>query len=256
MNKSELIKKITQKKEFSKLPKRDVELVLSKFDDEEYDEDKVKFSRDLLMKVFSGFASQKLLKIKDKSEEWILGKHLSSRERIVYYKKVYSRILKGFEDKISVIDLGAGVNGFSYKYFKKDVFYVGVEAIGQLVELTNHYFMKEKISGKAFHVSLFEIEKIKKIIKGTKKPRVVFLFKTIDSLEMLERDYSKKLILELAPLVDRIVVSFTSESMIKRRKFFAKRKWIVNFIKDNFKIIDNFELGGERYIVFEKSKDL
>ena len=113
-------------------------------------------------------------------------------------------------------------------------------------------FEKEKINGKAIHESLFELERIKRIIKQAKKPKIVFLFKTLDSLEMLEDDYSKKLLLEITPLVDMVVVSFATRSMISRKKFKVNRNWIVNFIKENFKLVDDFELGGERYIVFKK----
>ena len=85
-------------------------------------------------------------------------------------------------------------------------------------------------------------------------PKVIFLFKTIDSLEMMQKDYSKKLLLELAPLSEKIVVSFATESFNKRTRFKVKRYWILSFIEENFKITDSFELGGEMYIVFENKK--
>ena len=254
MDKKKLIEKIIQKKEFSQLPKRDVELTFEKFDKDIYcDEEKIKLTRDLLRKVFSGFTSKKILSPKNKDFEWIFRKHLSTRERLPYYIKVYQRILKKLSKKINVIDLGAGINGFSYNYIRKlgyEVDYVGIEAIGQFVELMNNYFEREKIKGKAIFLSLFNLSRIKNLIKTQKRPRIVFLFKTIDSLEMLKKDYSKKLILEISPLVDRIVVSFATESMARRTKFRVKRNWIVNFIKENFNILDDFELGGERYFVF------
>jgi len=262
MNKADLTKKITQKKEFSQLPKKDVEMAFELFDKEKYlDEEKVKLTRDLLRKIFSAFTSKKILttKILDKkSSEDILRKHLSTRERFNYYDEIYKRVLKGFDNQkeISIIDLGAGINGLSYGYFNNKVDYISVEAVGQLVDLTNHYFNtlngtgKNKLKGKAVHLSLFELEKLKQTIKKTKKPRVVFLFKTIDSLEMIERNYSKKLISEIIPLADRVIISFATKSMIKRTRFNVKRNWIINFIKNNFSVSDDFELGGERYLFF------
>ena len=74
----------------------------------------------------------------------------------------------------------------------------------------------------------------------------------LDSLETLKRDYSKKLLLEIIPLAEKIVISFATESMVKRRKFHAKRNWIIDFVKERFKIIDDFELGGERYVIFRR----
>jgi len=247
MNKSELIKKIIEKKEFSQLPEKDVEIAFSHFEKRQTsDEEKIRLTRELLHKVFGSFTSQKLLSPKNKS---------------------YERILKEFENKkINIIDLGAGVNGFSYKYFEKKGDYIAIESVGQLVNLMNNYFKENKISGVAYHESLFNLKKIKKIILETgvllpKEPtmvekvkilRIIFLFKVLDSLEMLERDYSKKLLKEIAPLADKVVISFATRSMIKQKKFKVERHWILDFIKENFKVLDDFELGGERYICFEE----
>lgn len=256
MSKKEIIEKVMKKKEFSDLPKKDVEMAFSKFERRQTsDEEKVKLTRKLLMEVFSAFMSRKLFSSKERGVEWILRKHLSTRERIPYYEKIYGRILDGIGKEVSVIDLGAGVNGFSYEYFKKAGFkvdYLAVEAIGQLVKLMNKHFRKNKINGRAVHLSLFELNKVKREIKKTKEPRVVFLLKTVDSLELMERNYSKKLISEISGLADRIVVSFPTESMIKREKIWVKRTWILKFIKENFNLLDDFQLGAERFLVFSK----
>ncbi len=254
MDREKIIQEITKKKEFSQLPEIDVKMALEKFDKgNKLDEEKIKLTRELLHKVFSSFTSSKLLSPKNKSEEWILRKHLSTRERLPYYKEIYQKILSRFKGRVSVIDLGAGINGFSQGFFKEigvNVDYIGIEAIGQLVDITNDYFEKEKLKGKIVHLSLFELDKIKEIINGTKKPKVIFLFKTIDSLEIMENNYSLKLIKETIPSVDLIVLSFAVESMVKRKKFKTSRKWIVDFINNNFKIKDDFVVGGERYLCF------
>jgi len=256
MGRKELIKKITEKKDFSEIANRDVEFALSRFEKKDVsDEEKIRLTRDLLHRVFGAFTSRKLLSPKDKDAEWILRKHLSTRERLEFYGEIYKKLLKGLKSKISVIDFGAGINGFSYSYFEKigfNVSYTAVESVGQLVCLMNSYFEKNKFDANAIHASLFELDKIKDVLKKNKKPRVVFLFKVIDSLEMMERDYSKKFLLEISKCSERIVLSFATESMVKRRKFRADRKWIINFIEDNFSILGNFEIGSERYIVFEK----
>ncbi|MDP3992470.1 MAG: hypothetical protein Q8P79_03130 [Nanoarchaeota archaeon] len=256
MNKNELLSKIIQKKEFSQLPEKDAEMAFSHFEKRQTsDEEKIRLTRELLHKVFGAFGSRKLLIPKNRTSEWVLRKHMSTRERFSYYKKIYARILKGLGKRISVIDLGAGVNGFSYRYFEElglDVNYNSIEAVGQLVVLMNDFFKEEKIKGKAIHASLFEHEKLKKIINKTERPRVIFLFKVLDSLEMLKRDYSKELISELFPFADRMVVSFATESMIKRKRFRVSRNWIIEFVREKFKIIDDFEIAGERYFVFGK----
>ncbi|MGA2130409.1 MAG: hypothetical protein ABSG05_02225 [Candidatus Pacearchaeota archaeon] len=254
--KQELYQKIVSKKEFSQLPEEDVEKAFSHFEKRQTsEEEKIRLTRELLHKVFGAFLSKKLLSLKSKDEEWILRKHLSTRERLEFYNELYKKLLKGLGKKISVIDLGAGVNGFSYKMFKKvgfDVNYIGVEAIGQLVNQMNKYFKKNLLNAKAIHLSLFNLGKLREIISKTKTSRVIFLFKVVDSLEMLDRDYSKNLILETSKLADRTVVSFATESMIKRKRFAAKRTWLIDFLEKNFEILDDFEIGHERYIVFRR----
>jgi hypothetical protein len=255
MNDLELAEKVMEKKEFSKIPLNDVLKILNSFDNNFVsDEEKIKKTRDLLRRIYSGFGGKKLLVWKDKTWEEILKKHLSTRERFEYYGEIYGRLLKGFE-KCSVIDLGSGVNGFSYNFFEKigkTVNYLGVEAVGQLSDLTQEYFEKNKLNAKSVHLSLFDSEEVFKLIKKTKIPRVIFLFKVVDSLEKVERNYTLKFILDLKKLgIKRFVISFATESWFKRKKFFVQRNWLINFIKDNFEFVDDFNLGGERYLVFE-----
>ncbi len=254
--KKELYQKIISKKEFSQLPEEDVEKAFSHFEKRQTsEEEKIRLTRELLHRVFGAFLSKKLLSLKNKGEEWILRKHLSTRERLGFYKEIYKKILNGFGKKVSIIDLGAGVNGFSYKIFKKigfDVDYTSIEAIGQLITQMNEYFRKNKLNAKAIHMSLFDLDKLKEIISKTPEQRVIFLFKIVDSLEMLDRNYSKTLISEISPLAEVVVISFATESMIKRKKFAAKRTWLLEFIKKNFEIIGNFEMGHERYVIFRK----
>lgn len=254
MNKQELRKEIIKgKKEFSKIPERDIWIAYGKFERRQCsEEEKIRLTRDLLRKVYSAFASGKLFNIKDKDEEWFLRKHLSTRERLNYSTELYKKLFGSLKE-CSIIDLGSGINGFSYKFFPKKagVDYIAIEAVGQLVDLMNFYFKKNNLNAKAIHESLFNLDKIKEIIRNYKKPRIIFLFKVLDSLEMLERDYSKKLLNEIVPLCDKIIVSFATKSMIRQDKFKVSRKWIIDFIKENFKLLEDFNLGNERYIVFK-----
>lgn len=254
----QIYEKIISKKEFSSLPKKDVEKIYALFDKKHLlDEEKIKKTRDLLRKVYFAFGSLKLLNksiIDKKGISAVLKKHISTLERYEVYSKLYSRLFEGIrESEISVIDLGAGINGLSYQYFGKKVNYVGVEAVGQLAELMNYYFKTKGIeSASAISGSLFDLSKIKEIINKTGRPRVVFLFKALDSLEMVERNYSKKLILGIIGEVERVVVSFATKSLVSKKDFKVKRYWFENFVKDNFEVLDDFKLGSERYIVFSK----
>jgi len=255
-DKQKILKKITSKKEFSQLPNKDVERAFEIFDKKEYsDLEKVKLTRELLNRVFTAFMGRKIMNPKDKDARWFLLRHVSTRERFDFYEELYKRIFRNLKEKeISIIDFGTGINGLSCEFFprNKKINYVGVEGVRQLVDVANYFFEKNKISAKVIHQSLFELEEIKKIIKKQKKPRVCFLFKTVDSLEMLKRNYTKDFLKEIVPLCDEFVVSFATRSFFKKHLFKVRRNWVINYIKDNFKILDIFELGNEKYLIFRK----
>jgi hypothetical protein len=253
MNYKEIEEKIMSKREFSRIPEEDILLTYEKFEKRQCpEEEKIRLTRDLLRKVYSAFVSGKLLNIKDKDEEWFLRKHLSTRERIDNYNELYKKLIYDLKE-CSIIDLGSGINGFSYNLFPKKtkVNYVSIEAVGQLVDLVNFYFEKNNLNAKAIHESLFNLNKIKEIIQGCRKPKIIFLFKVIDSLEMIKADYSKNLLKEIVPLCEKVVISFATRSMIKKEKFKVNRKWIIDFIEENFELIEDFTLGNERYIIFK-----
>jgi len=255
MNRKEILEKITEKKEFSQLPKKDVERAYERFERRQCsEEEKIRLTRDLLRRVFTAFMGRKIMNPKNKDARWFLLRHVSTKERFDFYERLYSRILKDFDKKeVSIIDLGAGINGLSYYFFDKigrKVKYIGVEGVKQLVEVVNYFFNKNKINARTINESLFEVKKIKKIVQEQKRPRICFLFKTVDSLEMLKRDYTKEFLSEIVPLCDKFVVSFATRSLFKKHLFKVRRDWAIGYIKENFNILDEFELGGEKYIVF------
>ena len=212
----------------------------------------VKDARVLLRKYFGVFLTNRVLKAKGSADE-ILRMHLSSRKRD--YERFYAEIFSGIDSVGSVIDLGAGVNGFSYSYLNErlgDVDYVAVEAVGQLVENMNKYFEDEGFSAKAVCEDLFNIESVLKILGKQRKPRIVFMFQVVDALENLERDFSKEFILKVSRECEVIVLSLPTESLGGRKKFEVRRKWIVDFLGENFVVEKDFVMDGERIICVRK----
>lgn len=233
----EVIEEIKKKAEFRELPDSLIERVakISKWN--------VKETRALLRKYFTVFLTNKIIKGKLSAEE-ILQKHISSKDRD--YAELYQRII-GKEDVI--FDLGAGVNGLSYRFIGKK--YVAIEATRVLVELMNKYFQEKKYNAGAILGDLFDLDFILKIIEGENGSKTVWLFNVIDALE-LEPNYSKKLISAVAEKVDRVVLSWPTQSLQKKRKFSAQRNWIFSFLQNNYQILDNFEMNGEKFVVFRK----
>jgi len=238
------LEKVREKKQFSQLPDCVVEraFLISK---------DVKKTRALLRKYFGVFLTNKIIKGKFKGEE-ILKTHLSTRKR--NYKKLYSEIFNDGNFK-SVVDLGCGVNGFSYKFMPKKIKYFGIEAVGQLVELTNNYFGENVFeNAKVFHGDLFNLNFVKKILKKSQKPRVVFLFQLVDALEIFEKNFSKKFLIEIAKNCDKkdkIVVSYSLKSLSGKKRFKAKRKWLLDFLNQNFVVERDFADFGERFVVLK-----
>ncbi len=242
---------VKKKREFSGLPDSIVSRAVGLVDGD------VKMARALLRKYFGVFLTNRVLRfagsrVAGRGSREILDLHMSSRKRD--YGKFYEEIFSVVGDAGSVIDLGCGVNGFSYKYLPDGVSYVGIEAVGQLVGLMNNYFKFEDFDGKVFHSDLFDVERVKKILRVAEKPRVVFMFQVVDALEGMEKNFSKKFILEIAKECEWIVLTLSTESLGGRKKFVVQRKWMLDFLVENFLVEKNFVSRGERIIILKNKK--
>ena len=249
LNEEDIIQEVRKKKEFSHLPVSIVERVLNlKEVQKERGKSRVKRARAILRKYYTVFLSNKLLKGK-MDAEGVLKKHFSTKNR--NYDEIYLRILSGNEK--SIIDLGAGLNGFSFNYIKKrspNAKYIGVEALFAFVELMNSYFGKKKLNGEAVQKDLFEINNVIDIIRKQESPKSIFIFNVIDALE-LDWNYSKEFLLSILEELgdeDRIVISFPTKSLSGKRQFKANRQWLISFLNENFSVFDDFETNGERFI--------
>jgi len=234
---------VRNKKEFSKLPDSIIKNALEKSDGD------VKIARANLRKYFGLFLTNKIIKAKF-TDEQILKQHISSKKRDyeIFYKKIFENI----ETPSTIIDLGAGVNGLSYKYLEKimgKIDYIAVEASGQLIEQTNSFFKKNNFSAQAIHEDITNVQKINQIIRKTKKPRIAFLFQVIDALENFQKDFSKKFLEEIAKTASTIIITLPLESIGKQKNFNVQRKWLLDFLEKKFTIQKDFKLFGERTIV-------
>lgn len=236
-----LVEEVKKKKEFSGLPDSIVKRALA-----ESDED-VKGARKLLRKYFGVFLTNRVLKGKGN----LLDVHISSKKRD--YVEFYSKIFQGIDEVGSIIDLGCGVNGFSYEYLPSEAEYVGIEAASQLVDQMNEFFEINSFNAKAVCLDLFEIDKVLDVLKVQRKPRVVFLFQVIDALENMERNFSKKFIDEIMKECEVLVISLPLVSLGGGKKFAVKRKWLLDFLEEKFVIERDFEMFGERILVVKNS---
>jgi hypothetical protein len=238
-----LIEEIKRKREFSCLPDSVVECAA------EICSHDIKESRKLLRKYFGVFLTNKVLRGRGSFEE-ILRQHGSSSKRD--YAKFYREIFEDIGGAKSVVDLGAGVNGFSFPFLRGVLgyfSYVGIEACGQLVDQMNDYFKENGFDGKAVCLDLFDVDEILKILKKKERPRVVFMFQIVDALENLKRDFSKEFISKIFEECEVMVITLPTESLGGRKKFDVSRRWLTDFLKENYVIGKDFVRKGERVLV-------
>ncbi len=257
MVKAELIAEVKKKREFSCLPDSIVERVLEEC--VECDQKNlVKEARSKLRKFFGVFLTNKVLKGKG---EDVLSSHISSKFRDYdeFYEKIFAPLSvpqnlggNGFEGVRSVVDLGCGVNGFSFGHLRDalgDVRYVGVEAAGQLVDKMNSYFVENKYSGKAHCIDLFDAPKVVSIVRAVPSPKIVLMLQVIDALESMEKDYSKVFLDGLMAHLtkdDMVVITMPMSSISGRKKFEVGRKWLRDYLSEKFDLVDEFIVGNER----------
>jgi hypothetical protein len=249
----DIIKKVKEKREFSGLPDSLIEKVLlQKQIKNKSDDEKVKLARAFLRKYFGVFLTNKVLKGKDES---VLDSHISSKKRdySLFYEKIADLAGKNFK---SVLDLGSGMNGFSYPYIVENfgaVKYIGFEATRQLCDLQNEFFEKGNFSkAKVIWGDLFNFEQVADVLKSANSPRLVLLLQVVDALENVEPNFSKSLLLEMKKNLgkeDILVISNPLKSISGRNRFDIKRRWLEDFVKESFILIDKFDLFDEEFLI-------
>lgn len=249
----DIIKKVKEKREFSGLPDSLIEKVLlQKQIKNKSDDEKVKLVRAFLRKYFGVFLTNKVLKGKDES---VLDSHISSKKRdySLFYEKIASIVGKDFK---CVVDLGSGMNGFSYPSLIEtfgEVKYTGFEAARQLCDLQNEFFDKGTFSkSKVVWGDLFNFEQVVDVLKSTSSPKLILLLQVIDALENVEPNFSKSFLLEMKKYLgkgDIFVISNPLKSISGRNRFDIKRRWLEEFVKENFILIDKFDLFDEEFLI-------
>lgn len=243
-----IIDEVKKKREFAGLPDSIVEkaLVKNKLD--------IKKTRSFLRKYFGVFLTNKVLK---GSDENVLKSHISSKKR--EYSILYAKISGVVGDMRSVIDLGCGANGFSYRELVDNfgnIKYTGIEASKQLCDSSNSFYAKNGFTNaRVVFGDLFDLNEVVKIISRSESPRVIFALQVVDALESVEPNFSKKLLLEVKNSLsskDFVLVSNSLRSISGRERFSIQRGWLDDFLRENFKIVDSFELFDEKYTIIKK----
>jgi hypothetical protein len=186
--------------------------------------------------------------------------HKSSRERLNYYDEIYNFIFNdyfgNFQNKIGILDIASGFNPISVYFLIKNkklniIKYISIDLNKKDSVLLNNFFKKYGFFNyKAFSYNVLDLIWLKEL--NFKDITHVFLFKALDSFEELQRNFSKKLILQLINnLLDLkyIVVSFPTKSIKSKIEFNRnKRNWFFKFLEKIDKEYDIFEVENEMFI--------
>lgn len=176
--------------------------------------------------------AKNLSEVKNISRE-ILKLHSSSRERLNYYRAIYSRIFKIIKPN-KIIDLACGLNPCSLilSDFKGDLFCYDISKND--VKFLNEYFKivkKYDINGKAL------LKDIRKEF-NFERADVCFLFKFLDILEN-KKEFFNNLIKNLK--CKYLVVSFSKKTISLKKMKITERKWFLNLLEKlnlDYQIID------------------
>ncbi len=170
--------------------------------------------------------------------ERILSLHVSSKERLPFYPKIYKK-LQGMVHYTTVLDLAGGMNVFSLPWMGH-VHYYGIELNKDDVDFCNAYMEKFKLTGGVRWGDLLSFDTFV-------KTDVCFLFKILEGLEAVERGSTERLLKKLQS--PYIVASFATRSLGGGKVISARRlKWFEQLVP----VHEKFTLGTEVYYVFKR----
>ncbi|MBU4500973.1 MAG: hypothetical protein KKA79_00150 [Nanoarchaeota archaeon] len=175
----------------------------------------------------------------------LLSTHKSSLERLNFYYQIYGEIFKHTGKPKSILDLACGLNPLSFPYMGlKKVDYFASELTDFDSEFIQEYFDLMKsfgLNGKAFAMDLLHAKDLPKV-------DVCFLFKTLDSLEDIERNYSKELIKKIPAKF--LVVSFPTMS-IGGKNPIKQRGWFFRIMRELGYKAETFEIENEVFYIIK-----
>jgi len=180
----------------------------------------------------------------------ILALHKSSQERLPYYLMVYKKIFAITGSPTRIVDFACGLNPFSYSYISSLGYkpeYLACDLALKDLEFIQEYFKIMKIKGAIQKVDLVK-ENLNKLAADSD---LVFLFKTLDSLEAIKWNVSEQVIKEIK--AKHIIVSFSTKSLGGKKPIKKeKRAWFERLCKKLGYKTESFEIPNEIFYVLTK----
>ncbi len=188
--------------------------------------------------------------VDESSVKEILKSHPSTKERLPFYKEIYEKIFMFTENPKVILDLGCGLNPFSYSYMKlSDSMYFAYDLSAGEIKLINDYFRKSGIKGRADVLNFLHTDKVKKLPKAD----VAFLFKITDILDKGKGHKKTEELIQAVP-AGFVVVSFPTVTMSGRKMNFPQRRWIELMCSRLRYQFQSFEAGNEIFYMINRIK--
>lgn len=169
----------------------------------------------------------------------ILSLHLSSKERLPYYQKLYQKLQEKIRYK-TVLDLGCGLNVFSLPWMGK-VAYYGVDVNKDDVEFCNTYLQKFGLVGGIRWGDLLDFDTFV-------KTDVCFLLKVLEGVETVKRGSTEKVLKKITS--PYIVASFATQTLSGSKRISPRRlTWFEALVPG----AEKFVLGPEVYYLIENN---
>lgn len=183
----------------------------------------------------------------------ILDTHSSTRERLPFYEKLYSRILKITGKPATILDLGCGINPFSIPFMNlSPLTYYAYDLDEDEIDTLNQFFgylhtQNSSFTGTAGILDVLQWAKLPEL--GTAD--VCFLFKMTDVLDRGKGHKMTEEVLKKVP-AQYVVISFPTKTMSGKTMNVPRRnwmEWLCRRLKYKFKVL---EFPGEIFYVVKK----
>lgn len=176
----------------------------------------------------------------------VLSMTLSTRERLNFYKEIYSNIF--IEDPYEIMDLASGLNPISI-YFsdKKPKKYYYLDISEDIININDYFLSQFGIDHEGFMEDLYDLSE-----NVRRHYQYIFLWKTINLLEKIDFYLPRKLLSSLD--FDFLVVSVSLKSIRRKRNInLGVVRWVKRFSeKIGYKVLKEYRIPNEYFIIIKK----
>ena len=157
----------------------------------------------------------------------ILETHSSTKERLKIYSELYKEIFKITGKPHTILDLGCGINPFSYQFMDlKECIYHAYDISNDEIANLNQYFSLIKKENPSFEGYADILDALHLTYLSHIPPvDICFLFKMTDVLDRGKGHKITEEVLKMVP-ANYVVISFATKTMSGKKMTAPRRRWM------------------------------